>query len=116
MLKIVMAGIALAASCAQAAPVKTDYQIGGTDPGVRLFVRQKMAQGNTRFTDDNIVLFVHGATGPSTCDFDLGFKDYSWADWMISHGYVTYLFDKRNYGYSSREKAMDEPAAGNTPP
>src|SRR3954468_14792534 len=42
MLKIVMAGIALAASCAQAAPVKTDYQIDGTDPGVRLFVRQKM--------------------------------------------------------------------------
>ena len=41
--------------------------------------------------------------------------DYSWADWMISKGYVTYLFDKRNYGYSSREKAMDEPATSNKP-
>ncbi|MGH8621460.1 MAG: alpha/beta hydrolase [Burkholderiales bacterium] len=98
-----------------AAPVTQDYHIDGADPGVRLFVRQKMAEGNKRFTDDNIVVFVHGATAPSVCDFDLGFKDYSWADWMIDKGYVVYLFDKRNYGYSSREKAMDEPPAGNKP-
>jgi len=107
--------VLLAVSLAQAKPVKQDYQIDGADPGVRLFVRQKMEEGNTRFSDDNIVLFIHGATAPSVCDFDLGFKDYSWADWMISKGYVTYLFDKRNYGYSSREKAMDEPAATNKP-
>jgi pimeloyl-ACP methyl ester carboxylesterase len=106
---------ASASLVAQAAPVTTDYHIDGVDPGVRLFVRQKMEGGNTRFTDDNIVLYVHGATAPSVCDFDLGFKDYSWADWMISKGYVVYLFDKRNYGYSSREKAMDEPAAANKP-
>ena len=99
----------------QAKIVKQDYHIDGVDPGVRLFVRQKMALGNTRFTDDNIVLFIHGATAPSTCDFDLGFKDYSWADWMVDKGYVVYMFDKRNYGYSSREKAMDEPAANNKP-
>jgi pimeloyl-ACP methyl ester carboxylesterase len=103
------------ASVAVAAPVKTDYYLEGVDPGVRIFVRQKMEIGNTRFTDDNIVVFVHGATAPSTCDFDLGFKDYSWADWMIARGYVTYMFDKRNYGFSSREKAMDEPAASNKP-
>ena len=109
-----MAALA-AASAAQAAPVKTDYQIDGADPGVRLFVRQKMEAGNTRFTDDNVVVFIHGATGPSTCDFDLGFKDYSWSDWLIAHGYVVYLFDKRNYGFSSREKAMDEPAPSNKP-
>jgi pimeloyl-ACP methyl ester carboxylesterase len=106
---------AVVSSLAQAAPVKTDYQIDGADPGVKLFVRQKMEAGNTRFTDDNIVVFIHGATAPSVCDFDLGFKDYSWADWMIGKGYVTYLFDKRNYGYSTREKAMDEPATGNKP-
>lgn len=103
------------ASVAVAAPVKTDYYLEGVDPGVRIFVRQKMESGNTRFTDDNIVVFIHGATAPSTCDFDLGFKDYSWADWMIARGYVTYMFDKRNYGFSSREKAMDEPPASNKP-
>ncbi|HKB40068.1 MAG TPA: alpha/beta fold hydrolase [Gemmataceae bacterium] len=102
-------------SGASAAPVKQDFQIDGADPGIRLFVRQKMEQGNTRFTDDNVVLFVHGATAPSVCDFDLGFKDYSWADWLVARGYVVYLFDKRNYGYSSREKAMDAPASENKP-
>jgi pimeloyl-ACP methyl ester carboxylesterase len=115
MFRFVVPAALVAAFGAQAAPVKTDYQIDGADPGVRLFVRQKMERGTTRFTDDNIVLFIHGATAPSVCDFDLGFKDYSWADWMIGKGYVTYLFDKRNYGYSSREKAMDEPAGQSKP-
>jgi len=73
-----------------------------------------MAQG-ARPTDDNVVIFIFGATGPSTCDFDLGYKDYSWADWMVAKGYVVYMFDKRNYGGSSREKAMDEPASNNKP-
>ncbi|MGQ0653744.1 MAG: alpha/beta hydrolase [Betaproteobacteria bacterium] len=107
--------IAALSPAVSAKPVKQDTHIEGADPGVRLFVRQKMEEGNTRFTDDNIVLFVHGATAPSVCDFDLGFKDYSWADWMIARGYVAYLFDKRNYGYSSREPAMDEPAPKNKP-
>src|SRR5262245_5044342 len=100
---------------AQTKTVKQDYHIDGVDPGVKIFVRQKMAAGNKTFTDDNIVVFVHGATGPSTCDFDLQFKDYSWTDWLIDKGYVVYLFDKRNYGFSSREKAMDEPAASSKP-
>src|SRR5438445_13899533 len=93
--------------------IKTDSQIDGLDPGIKLFLREKMAEGNTRFTDENVVLFLHGATAPSTCDFDLGYKDYSWADWMVKRGYVVWIGDYRNYGYSSREKAMDEPAAKN---
>jgi pimeloyl-ACP methyl ester carboxylesterase len=95
--------------------VKADTQIDGLDPGIKIFIREKMAEGNTRFTDDNVVLFLHGATGPSTCDFDLGYKDYSWADWMVRRGYVVYMGDYRNYGFSSRERAMDEPAANNKP-
>jgi pimeloyl-ACP methyl ester carboxylesterase len=94
---------------------KQDYQIDAVDPGIKLFVRMKMAEGNTRFSNDNIVLFVHGATFPSTPDFDLEYKDYSWADWMVRQGYVVYMFDKRNYGGSARELAMDEPAAKNKP-
>ncbi len=100
---------------AQVKTVKQDYHIDAVDPGIKLFVRQKMAQGNTRFSEDNIVLFIHGATFPSTPDFDLQYNDYSWADWMIERGYVVYMFDKRNYGFSTREKAMDEPAAKNKP-
>jgi alpha-beta hydrolase superfamily lysophospholipase len=95
--------------------IKTDVQIDALDPGIKLFVREKMAEGTTRFTDDNIVLFLHGATAPSTCDFDLSFKDYSWSDWMVKRGYVVFMGDYRNYGYSSRGKAMDEPPAKNQP-
>jgi pimeloyl-ACP methyl ester carboxylesterase len=110
-----LALVLAAPAAAQTKAAKQDYHIDGVDPGVKLFVREKMAAGNTRFTDDNIVIFVHGATGPSTCDFDLQFKDYSWADWLVGKGYVVYMFDKRNYGFSSREKAMDEPAANHRP-
>ncbi|HVT56162.1 MAG TPA: alpha/beta fold hydrolase [Xanthobacteraceae bacterium] len=95
--------------------VKTDTQIDALDPGIKLFVREKMAEGNKTFTNENIVLFLHGATSPSTCDFDLAYKDYSWADWLVKHGYVVYMVDYRNYGGSTREKAMDEPAANNQP-
>jgi pimeloyl-ACP methyl ester carboxylesterase len=105
----------LFASLAQAKTVKQDVMIDALDPGIKLFVRSKMAEGQSRFTDDNIVLFVHGATYPSTPDFDLPYKDYSWADWMVDKGYVVYMFDKRNYGFSSREKAMDEAPANNRP-
>jgi len=93
---------------------KTDAQIDGSD-GVKLFLREKMAEGNTQFTNDNVVLFLHGATAPSTCDFDLSYKDYSWADWMVKRGFVVYMGDYRNCGYSSREAAMDEPPAKNQP-
>lgn len=94
---------------------KADTQIDALDPGIKIFIREKMAEGNTRFTNDNVVLFLHGATAPSTCAFDLSYKDYSWADWMVKRGYVVYMGDYRNYGYSSREKAMDEPPAENQP-
>lgn len=95
--------------------VKTDVQIDALDPGIKLFLREKMADKNTKFTDDNVVLFLHGATAPSACDFDLPYKDYSWADWMVKRGYVVYMGDYRNYGLSSREAAMDEPPAKNQP-
>jgi pimeloyl-ACP methyl ester carboxylesterase len=108
-------GTALPASAQEAAIEKRDTQIDALDPGIKLFLREKMARGNTRFTDDNIVLFLHGATSPSTCDFDLQYKDYSWADWLVKQGYVVYMVDYRNYGGSTREKAMDEPAAKNQP-
>ncbi len=95
--------------------VQTDSQIDGYDPGVRLFMREKRPDGDARATDDNVILFLHGATAPSTCDFDLRYKDYSWADWMVKRGYIVFMGDYRNYGFSSREAAMNEPPAKNQP-
>jgi len=100
---------------ADAKIVKNDYMIDAVDPGIKLFVREKMQAGNTTFTNDNVVLFLHGATYPSTPDFDLEFKDYSWADRLVKKGYVVYMVDYRNYGFSTREKAMDQPSKNNKP-
>ena len=111
-----VAGFGSGPAIAQGAEVsKTDFSIDSVDPGIKLFLREKMAAGNTKFADDNIVLFLHGATSPSSCDFDLPYKDYSWADWLAKRGYVVYMGDYRNYGGSTREAAMDEPAAKNQP-
>jgi pimeloyl-ACP methyl ester carboxylesterase len=112
---VVLAMVPGLAAQENAKVVSQDYQIDAVDPGIKLFVRMKMAEGNKTFNDQNILLFVHGATYPSTPDFDLQYKDYSWADWMVRHGYVAYMFDIRNYGSSTREKAMDQPPAENKP-
>src|SRR5438309_2389971 len=96
--------IAATPALAQGARIaKSDYQIDAVDPGIKLFVREKKAEG-AKATDANTVLFIHGATFPSTPDFDLQYKDYSWADRLATQGYVVYMFDKRNYGFSTREK------------
>jgi hypothetical protein len=87
---------ASAVSAQETAIVKTDIQIDALDSGIKLFLREKMPQGNTHFANDNVVLFLHGATSPSTCDFDLQYKDYSWADWLVKRGYVVYMGDYRN--------------------
>lgn len=114
-LLVLLTSVCLMAGPAHGKTIRQDVQIDSKDPGVKIFVRSKISEGQTNFNEDNIVIFVHGATGPSTCDFDLDFKDYSWAEWMAGKGYAVYMFDKRNYGYSSREKAMDEPAANSRP-
>jgi pimeloyl-ACP methyl ester carboxylesterase len=111
-----LAALLAAPAAAQDARIaRQDYQIDGGDPGIKLFVRAKAPEGKKAFGQDEIVLFVHGATFPSTPDFDLQYKDYSWADLMVRHGYAVYMFDKRNYGFSTREKAMDDPPAAHPP-
>ena len=49
--------MALAAQTAGAQEIritKTDSQIDALDAGIRLFVREKMPEGNTRFTNENM--------------------------------------------------------------
>ena len=55
--RLALVFLLLFASAAQAKTVKQDYYIDADDPGIKLFVRGKMAEGETRFADDNIVLF-----------------------------------------------------------
>ncbi len=92
-----------------------DNYIDSADPGVKLFVRSKWLEGKARPDDSNVVIFIHGRTLPSLADFDLQYKDYSWADWMAKRGYIVYLFDIRNFGRSTREPAMTEPPSASRP-
>ena len=93
---------------------KTDMQIDALDPGINSSSARRWRREHS-LQRPEVVLFLHGATSPSTCDFDLGYRDYSWADWLVKPGYVVYMGDYRNYGGSTREPVMDEPASKNQP-
>src|SRR5262249_24326490 len=110
-----LAGAVSPAAAQDVRIVKSDTQIDARDPGIRLFLREKRPEGRPRATTNKVILSRTAAPAPSTCDFALGYQDYSWADWMVKRGYIVFMGDYRNYGFSSREAAMDEPAAKNQP-
>jgi pimeloyl-ACP methyl ester carboxylesterase len=69
----------------------------------------------TRFAPDNIVLFVHGATGSPESGFDLKLDGLSWMEWMARQGNDVYFVSVRGYGRSTRPREMDEPPMNNPP-
>jgi pimeloyl-ACP methyl ester carboxylesterase len=98
-----------------AALVTEEFMIPAADPGLQLYVRNKRPRDLARFTPDNMVLFVHGATYPAETSFDLQLDGLSWMDYIASRGYDVYLVDVRGYGKSSRPAEMDQPAERNPP-
>jgi pimeloyl-ACP methyl ester carboxylesterase len=114
--------IGLGAALATAAPadaktklVSEDLMIAASDPGIRLFVRNKHPAGTTQFAPDKILLFVHGATYPAETAFDLPLGGFSWMDYIAERGYDVYLVDLRGYGRSTRPQEMDQPPEANAP-
>ena len=113
--------VCAAAGCAQApkqesAPLMTeDFMVPAADPGVQLHVRNKRPANLTRFTPDNIILFVHGATGSPESGFDLSLDGLSWMEWMARQGNDVYFVSVRGYGRSTRPREMDEPPMKNAP-
>jgi len=95
--------------------ITEEFMIPGSDPSIQLYVRNKRPEGLTRFTPDNIVLFVHGATYPADTSFDLELDGLSWMDYVASRGYDAYLVNVRGFGRSTRPPEMDQPAANNWP-
>lgn len=95
--------------------ITEEFMIPGSDPGIQLYVRNKRPEGLTRFTPDNIVLFVHGATYPADTSFDLELDGLSWMDYVARRGYDAYLVNVRGFGRSTRPPEMDQPAANNPP-
>jgi pimeloyl-ACP methyl ester carboxylesterase len=91
--------------------------ISGED--VSLYVREKVLAGVARTfrsvaPTGKVVLFVHGATFPSTPGFDVPYKDYSWMAFLARAGFDVFALDLTSYGRSTRPAIMDDPC--NLPP
>jgi len=95
--------------------ITEDFMVPATDAGVQLHVRNKRPADLTRFAPDNIILFVHGATGSPEAGFDLTLDSLSWMDWVAQQGNDVYFVSVRGYGHSTRPREMDEPPMNNSP-
>lgn len=92
-----------------------DFMIPGADAGIELFVRNKRPRNLTAWSPGKTLLFVHGATYPAECTFDLRVGGTSWMEYIASHGHDVYLLDIRGYGRSTRPPEMNQSAEANTP-
>jgi len=95
--------------------VMEEFMVPAVDPGIQLYVRNKRPVGVSSFSDDKILLYVHGATYPSETAFDLPLNGMSWMDYIARRGYDVYLVDLRGYGRSTRPPEMDQPLEQNPP-
>src|SRR3954471_24418843 len=91
---VILSAMSIQSAPAQPAgppPATGEFLVSNADPGVQLYVRNKHPRGASRFSADNIVLFVHGATYPAETAFDLQLDGLSWMDYIASRGYDVYL-------------------------
>ena len=93
----------------------TEAMIPSSDPGIKLYVRNKHAEGMTSFSPDKTLLFIHGATYPAETSFDLPIDGVSMMDLFAQNGFDVYLVDVRSYGRSTRPPEMDQPPEANKP-
>ena len=112
------AALALLAGSAPArdrALAADDLMIPSLDPGIELHLRRKFLHVGTVHFDD-IVLFVHGATFPSSSTFDFALPGgASWMDEVASQSLNVYCLDIRGYGGSTRPSSMSQPPEANPP-
>jgi pimeloyl-ACP methyl ester carboxylesterase len=93
----------------------TEAMIPSSDPGIKLYIRNKHAEGMTSFSPDKTLLFIHGATYPAETSFDLPIDGVSMMDLFARRGFDVYLVDVRSYGRSTRPPEMDQPPEANKP-
>lgn len=105
----------LNAMAAEPKVVVEEFMVPAKDAGIRLYVRNKHAQGVKKFAGERILLFVHGATYPAEATFDLRLNGQSWMDYIARRGYDVYLVDVRGYGKSTRPPEMGQPPEQNEP-
>lgn len=95
---------------------RRDFLIDSVDPGIQLHLREKRPADVDRFTENSVVLCVHGATHPSPPVYDFQYRGQpSWLDYLAGRGLAAYCLDIRGYGGSTRPPAMSAAPADNPP-
>lgn len=108
-------------SCKNENILSIDYAVPhvSTAPGnygedVVLFLRERVKAGDdSKFIggkigkSSRVVLFVHGGSITSVPDYDLPFKDYSWAEYLVKAGFDVFMMDQTTYGFSPRPNMTD---------
>lgn len=87
-----------------------DHRIDSSLRGLTTVVRNKHVK-----TGGQPVLFVHGATYPSTIMFDYAVDGVSWMDWMADRGFDVWCIDLPGYGLSDRPAELSVTADQNPP-
>ncbi|MDE0941135.1 MAG: alpha/beta hydrolase [Alphaproteobacteria bacterium] len=95
--------------------IVTDHRVESSQAGLSVFVRNKHLADRDAFTTAETVLFVHGATYPSTITFDYAIDGVSWMDIMARAGFDVWCVDLLGYGNSDRPAEMSVPADDNPP-
>jgi len=92
-----------------------DHKVQSSQAGLSVYVRNKHLTRRDGFSPAETVLFVHGATYPSTITFDYAIDGESWMDIMARAGFDVWCVDLLGYGASDRPPAMSVPADDNPP-
>ena len=109
-----LSGCATTAGNSPASVDMEEFRVS-SEPGIEIYVRNKHPAGQTQFSADKTLVYVHGATYPAETAFDLRLNGQSWMDYMAARGYDVYLLDVRGYGQSTRPPQMSRPASENPP-
>src|SRR3954453_16775968 len=92
-----------------------EMMVPSGDAGIEIYVRNKRPSDMASFRPERTLLYVHGATYPSSTAFDLQLDGMSWMDYIAARGYDVYFLDLRGYGKSTRPKEMSDKPEANPP-
>ncbi len=92
-----------------------EFMVPSGESGLRIYLRNKRRQDTEVGKPARTLLFVHGATYPSSVTFDFSAGGYSWMDTLAHAGFDCWLMDIRGYGRSDRPAEMEQKPEANGP-
>src|SRR4051812_38535785 len=92
-----------------------EMMVPSGDAGIDIYVRNKRPADLSSFRPERTLLYVHGATYPSSTAFDLQLGGMSWMDYIAARGYDVYFLDLRGCAKPARPKEMRKKPEPNPP-